>query len=82
MNPKGFKYPGVNLALKKAAGDYIAVADAHSLYPSDYISRSVSELDMSNADNVGGGWIVHPRTQGLLAKSITFVITTPFGICT
>ena len=82
MNHKKYKYSGVNQALKHVVGDYIAIADAHSIYPREYISRSVRELDNSNADNVGGGWIVHPRTKGLLAKSITFALTTPFGICT
>jgi len=82
MNPKGFKYPGVNLGLKKACGDYIAIADAHSIYPRNYISRLLLELAAYNADNVGGGWVVFPRTKGVLSKAITFTITTPFGICT
>ena len=82
MNPKGYKYPALNLAVKEAVGDYIAIADAHSLYPRDYISRSVLELAAYNAANVGGGRIFHPRTKGLLAKAITFALTEPFGLCT
>jgi len=82
MNPKGYKYPGLNQALKRATGNPIAVADAHSLYPRDYISRSVLALAASDADNVGGGLVIYPRTKGLLAKAITFALTKPFGLCT
>uniref|UniRef100_A0A6M3KA62 Putative glycosyltransferase n=1 Tax=viral metagenome TaxID=1070528 RepID=A0A6M3KA62_9ZZZZ len=82
MNPKGYKYPALNLALKEAVGDYIAIADAHSLYPRSYIRELAETLDQGKADNVGGGRIFHPRTKGLLAKAITFALTEPFGLCT
>ena len=82
MNPKGYKYPGLNQALRQEVGDCIVVADAHCVYPRDYISRSVLELAAYNADNVGGGRIFHPRTKGFLAKAITFALTEPFGLCT
>ena len=82
MNAKGYKYPGLNQALKRATGDYIAIADAHSLYPRSYIRELAETLNQGKADNVGGGRIFHPRTKGLLAKAITFALTEPFGFCT
>lgn len=79
VNRYKHKYAGLNQALKKnVTGDYVAVVDAHSLYPENYISGLTKHLDQ--ADNVGGGRLFKPRSQGLLSKAITLALTLPFSI--
>ena len=80
MNLAKFKYPGLNHGLKIAKGDYVAIADAHSLYPENYISGLTQKLDAEQVDNVGAGRVVKPRDNGFLSKAITLALTMPFSI--
>jgi glycosyltransferase involved in cell wall biosynthesis len=78
VNQMKFKYPALNQAIKQAKGDCIAIVDAHSWYPKDYLARCVSFLHLGYADNVGGGRIFHIRSKGWLSKAISFALTLPF----
>lgn len=78
VNLKRAKYSGINQVLPRMKGDYVAIVDAHSLYPKDYISRCAVELEVGQTDNVGGGRVFKPRSQGLFSKAITFALTEPF----
>lgn len=79
VNLQCHKYAGLNQALKKSVkGDYVAIVDAHSLYPKDYIYRAVVASAEFKAENVGGGRVFKARSQGLFSKAITFALTEPF----
>src|SRR5579884_3115021 len=53
-NPRRIVPSGLNAAIALARGRYIIRMDAHSEYPSDYVSACVRELESGVADVVGG----------------------------
>lgn len=79
VNLKKFKYPGLNRAISKSSGDFIAIADAHSAYHEGYIRKSLEAFLYWNVHNVGGGRIFFPRSQGPMAMAITLAQVEPFG---
>lgn len=81
VNLKKQKYAGLNQALlENATGDFVAIADAHSVYPKDYISKCAVELEVGQVDNVGGGRVFKPRSFGCISKAITLALTLPFSL--
>ena len=54
--------------------------DAHTSYAENYISRCVSALQETDADNVGGILKVVPRVNTLLGQSIVCSLSHIFGI--
>ncbi len=79
-NPARHVSHALNLAIRESKGDVIIRLDAHSLYPSDYISRLVSGLFNSDADNTGGVWITEPGNETNEAMAIALATSHPFGI--
>lgn len=53
-NPEGIVPTGLNRAIRRAAGEIVVRADAHSRYAEDYVSRCVEVLIKTGAANVGG----------------------------
>ena len=81
LNLKKHKYAGLNQALKEnVTGDIVAVADAHSVYPRDYISTLSLAIEQGGADNSGGGRVFESRSGGALSKAINFALTLPFSL--
>ena len=78
VNLNRHKYSGLNQVIPNLKSDYVAIADAHSTYPNDYIRKCVSWMDV--ADNVGGKMVFTPRSKGFLSKAMTFALTVPFSI--
>lgn len=70
----------LNLAIKESHGDIIVRMDAHSIYPTNYISELVKQLIGLKADNVGGVWETLAGDDTLMAKSIALAVSSPFGI--
>lgn len=68
----------LNIGIKNATGDYIVRLDAHSEYPSDYVSKCVDLIERTNADNVGG--IVVTQNEGFVGKAISYVMSSKFGV--
>jgi hypothetical protein len=54
--------------------------DAHTVYPSNYISGLVQWLIKSKADNVGGISIVKPGDQSSKAHAIAYALSHPWGV--
>ncbi len=79
-NPKGIVPTGMNAAIRIARGKYIVRMDAHTEYPSDYISACVSELEKGTADVVGGRLITCPGAETVTAKGIALMTQHPFGV--
>jgi glycosyltransferase involved in cell wall biosynthesis len=53
-NPEKTTPCGMNAGIAVARGQYIAIAGAHHRYAPDYLSESVTVLQETGADNVGG----------------------------
>jgi len=80
LNPRKFVPQGLNKAIKKSKGDIIIRMDAHSIYPTNYISALSKHLYDLDADNVGGVWDIHPGDDTATARAIAFTNGHIFGI--
>lgn len=79
-NPKRVTPDALNLAIEASKGEVIVRLDAHSNYPSNYISRLVTELFRLDAVNVGGVWKTTPANSGSVATAIALATSHPLGI--
>ncbi|MCZ4409795.1 glycosyltransferase family 2 protein [Cryomorphaceae bacterium 1068] len=79
-NPNRVTPDALNLAIEASKGEVIVRLDAHSNYPSNYISRLVTELFRLDAENVGGVWITTPANSGTVATAIALATSHPLGI--
>jgi glycosyltransferase involved in cell wall biosynthesis len=70
----------LNIAIQQIRGEVVIRMDAHSEYPSYYISSLVKNLFDLNADNVGGMWITQPGDSTSIAAAIAAATSHPFGI--
>lgn len=53
-NPGLIVSTGLNLAIRRARGEFIVRMDAHTVYEPDYVVRSIAVLEATGAANVGG----------------------------
>lgn len=77
-NEKRIIPSGVNVGIRAAKGDYIVRLDAHSEYPTDYISKCIETLNNTEADNVGG--IVIATNEGFIGEVNAIVQSSKFGV--
>ena len=80
VNPERVVPFALNYAIKCATGEIIVRLDAHSKYPINYVSRLVTELQKTGADNVGGVWKTTPANTGVVATGIALATSHPLGI--
>jgi glycosyltransferase involved in cell wall biosynthesis len=78
-NPKRIAPAALNIGIAQARGDIIIRVDAHSTYPSHYLSSLVAWQENTGADNVGGLWRVLPGSDTPMARAIAVALTQPFG---
>jgi glycosyltransferase involved in cell wall biosynthesis len=69
-----------NFGLKAAKGEYIIRMDAHAEYPSDYIRTCVDWLEREQVDVVGGVCETKPGGTSTVARAISMVLSSPFGV--
>lgn len=79
-NPHRIVSISMNIGITNSVGEYIVRLDAHSIYPSDYISKLVYWIKKLKADNVGGVWDIFPTNDSLEAKAIAYSTSNSFGI--
>lgn len=80
INEKKITPVALNIGIENSTGDIIIRMDAHSIYEKNYISLCVENLIKFNADNIGGLSITLPGKDSLIAKSIAYVLSNPFGV--
>lgn len=80
INSKRIVPCAMNIAIKKAKGDFIIRLDAHSEYPPDYISKLIESAQKLDADNVGGICITKTRLITDKTKAIVAVLSNKFGV--
>lgn len=68
----------LNIGICNAKGKYIIRMDAHSEYPSNYISKCIYYIEHKEADNVG--CLVETVGEGKIGKSIAYVLSSKFGV--
>ena len=78
-NPKRITPISLNLGIKAAKGQIIIRADAHSVYPENYIKELVYWLEKLGADNVGGVFVIEPN-KSPISRAIASVLGSKFGV--
>lgn len=76
-NPARLQAPAFNTALRQARGRFFVRADAHSIYPVNYIAECLRLLDESGASNVGGLQLAVGTTW--VSTAIAAAVSSPFG---
>jgi GT2 family glycosyltransferase len=71
---------GLNTAIQNANknSEIIVRADAHSIYPPNYIADCVKSSLSTSADNVGG--VMVPLGKGYLQRAVSFCMSHPLGV--
>jgi len=69
----------LNIGIRESRGEYIFRLDAHSIYQKNYIKKCLEWLEKTKADCVGGVLETLPSKDGLAAKAISLVLSSPFG---
>ena len=70
----------LNTAIRAASGDIIVRMDAHVVYPRTYLTRLVSALEETGADNVGGVLATLPADDSPMAHAIALGLSHRFGV--
>jgi glycosyltransferase involved in cell wall biosynthesis len=78
-NPRKITPAAMNVGIKNSKGEIIIKMDAHSLYQKDYISKCVSHMLESGAENVGGILKTIPFANDLPSEAIAICLSHPFG---
>jgi len=78
-NPQYIKPISLNIGIKMARGDIIMRIDAHAIYPQNYISLLVKDLEKYQVDNVGA---LRKTFMGhtVWENAIAIVISHPFAV--
>lgn len=79
-NPRRIQSTALNLAVRVARGRYIMRLDAHTTYPSDYLSRCYETAERTAADNVGGVCITAVNGDSYQAQVVQALTTHRFGV--
>lgn len=85
-NVRWFENPGkgktfaLNILIGHSIGEIIIRLDAHSRFPSDYVTNCVKYLNEYKVDNVGGFLKTLPGADTDVAKAIAFALASFFGV--
>lgn len=79
-NSEIFTPYALNIGVKESRGEVLVRIDAHAKYKKDYVSKCIEHLEESGADNVGGIIKTIPKNDSVIAKSIAFCLSHPFGV--
>jgi glycosyltransferase involved in cell wall biosynthesis len=83
QNPKREIPISLNIGIKAAQNDCIIRLDAHSHYPSNYVSlctKYLKEYQKEKVANVGGVLIVEPGANTKFARAIANIYSSSFGV--
>lgn len=77
-NKKKIQVYGLNLGISEAKGEIIIRADAHCLYPPEYINKCADLLKKTGAANVGG--IMLPQGTKIFQEAAAWAMQHPVGV--
>lgn len=70
----------LNIGIKRAKGEIVMLMGAHARYSTNYVSKCVAAMQKyPEADNVGGVRRTEAINDTVVAKSIAYVVSHPFG---
>lgn len=76
-NASGTTPAGLNAAVAASRGEIVVRCDAHAVLPPGYVTRAVSTLLRTGADNVGGMQV--PVGSDFVSRSIAGAMSSPVG---
>ncbi len=79
-NPAQITPTALNTGVRAARGGVIVRMDAHATYPPEYVTRLVTELQETGADNVGGVFVPRPADDSATARAIALGLSHPLGV--
>ena len=79
-NRKRYQVYGINLAIDKARGKYLAWLGAHAVYPIDYLAILYRTSLRTQADNVGGILNTLPGSSSYSGHLVQAISTHRFGV--
>ncbi len=79
-NPQRYQVHGINLAIDRARGEYMAWLGAHAVYPADYLSVLYQTSLRTNAENVGGILTTLPGSSSYSGHLVQAISTHRFGV--
>jgi len=79
-NPERYQVHGINLAIDKAKGNYLAWLGAHAVYPVDYLDVLYQTSLRTNAENVGGVLDTQPGSSSYSGHLVQAISTHKFGV--
>lgn len=77
-NPKMTAAAAMNIGIKESTTDVYVRVDAHTLYATDYVSRSIATYDESKAQVVGGP--MRPTGTNPFGRAVAAVTSSPLGV--
>ncbi len=77
-NPRRHQSAAFNDGIKRARGQYYLRADAHSLYPVNYIAECIRLLDETGAQNVGG--VVNAAGRDTFSSAVAAAVSSKFAV--
>ncbi len=77
-NPEKIVSTGLNAAIRRAKGEIIIRVDGHTIIAGDYVSQCVSELQGTEAENVGGRMTAVGHSN--FGKAVALATSSPFGV--
>ncbi|CAA6819303.1 MAG: Glycosyltransferase (EC [uncultured Sulfurovum sp.] len=79
-NPKKFTPISMNMGIKASTGEYIFVLSAHAKYEKNYFSKLLEQIEILNADCVGGVLLTEVKNKNRKSNSIKEILTHKFGV--
>lgn len=79
-NPKRYQVFGINLAIEKSRGEFLAWLGAHAVYPVNYLVELYQTSLRTNAENVGGILDTLPGSSSYSGHLVQAISTHRFGV--
>ncbi len=79
-NLERYQVHGINLAIDKAKGNYLAWLGAHAVYPVDYLDVLYQTSIRTDAENVGGVLNTQPGSSSYSGHLVQAISTHKFGV--
>jgi len=79
-NPERYQAHGINLAIDRANGEYLAWLSAHAIYPDNYLQVLYEASTRTDADCVGGVIDTRPGSNSYSGHLVQAISTHKFGI--
>jgi succinoglycan biosynthesis protein ExoA len=77
-NPERLQAAGLGHIVKQARGDVIVRMDVHCEYAADYVSKCITTLQATGADNVGGAQRAKAKTP--FQQALCAALRSPLGV--